>query len=281
MSATENTTNVVVSATQVTENANTAPSNHTTYGAIEQLATDRLAWQEGAFRTSNEQLYKLLKGCYELYLKMCSTKADAAHLREALVKYIVENKISVKESAHTMTKIVRCVFGNDRRRVSAYSIVLRAAFAAKIEAEKLPDYIRENGGVEEVRLAKSGNYVSPKAKAEVATSWLADANLAVIKSEALADQFDAAKVDSQHVLIVTQKADGSLIANAFVSNQSAVTSALAAYYAANKAGKQAEKSAADTAKSDDVLSDAIDQAAKTIPQKLSATLSSPAMMHKI
>lgn len=245
--------------------ADTAPaakSNQTTYGAIEKLATERKTWQENAFRNSNEQLYEILKGCYELYIKMCGIKADAKHLRETLVKYIAENKIAVKESAHTMTKIVRCVFGNDRRRVSAYSIVLRAALVDKIEAEKLPDFIRNNGGVEEVRLGKSANYVSPKTKAEVAANWLTDINLAVMKSDKLSGMLDAARVGSQHVLIVTQQADGSLIANAFVSSQSAVTTALGSFYSAHKAQKQENQAAADTTKSDVNLTTAINQAAE-------------------
>ena len=258
-----NAANTTVDPVVSADAAPAANSNQTTYGLIDQLVAERKAWQEGAFRTSNEQLYKLLQNCYSLYVDMCGNKQSSGLLRDTLVKYIAENKISVKDSAHTMTKIVRCVFGNDRRRVSAYSIALRAAFSADIKAEKLPDYIRDNGGVEELRLGKSPSYVSPKAKAEVATGWLSDANLAVVKSDALAKQLDAANVDSQHVLIVTQKADGSLIANAFVSNQSVVTSALAAYYAANKTSKQVEKSAADTAKSDAGLSEAINQAAKT------------------
>ena len=244
------------------ENTTPVKSNQTTYGAIEQLATERKAWQEGAFRTSNDQLYGILKNCLKLYNDMCGDKDAAKLLRETLAKYISENKIAVKDSAHTMTKIVRCVFGNDRRRVSAYSIVLRAALVADISVDDLPEYIRSNGGVEEVRLAKSPNYVSPKAKAQVATNWLSDVNLAVVKSDALSIKLDGANVGSQHVLIVTQQADGTLIANAFVSSQSVITSALASVYSANKSQKAAEKATADTSKTDTDLSGAINQAAQ-------------------
>ena len=246
-----------------TENtgANLSKSNQSPYGTIEQLAAERLAWQEGAFRTSNEQLYEILKNCYQLYLGMCGNKETSSLLRDSLVKYIAENNIIVKESAHTMTKIVRCVFGNDRRRVSAYSIVLRAAFALDIKANDLPSYIRENGGVEEVRLAKSLNYVSPKQKAQTASTWLDKANLAVINSKTLADQLDAAKVGCQHVLIVTHQADGSLIANAIVSNQTVVTSALAAYYSANKLNVENSKVVTNVTNSQEKLTASINQAA--------------------
>ena len=264
MTTMENAIVVAAAATELANETAAAPvkTNQTTYGEIEQLATERKAWQEGAFRTSNEQLYEILKNCYKLYNKMCGIQADSKHLREILAKYISENKIAVKDSAHTMTKIVRCVFGNDRRRVSAYSIVLRAALIAKVQIDAVPDYIRENGGVEELRLAKSPSYVSPKDKAEVATNWLTDINLAVVKSDKLSGMLDGARVGSQHVLIVTQQADGSLIANAFVSSQSAVTTALGSFYSAHKAQKQEGQAAADTAKSDVNLTTAINQAAE-------------------
>ena len=113
-----------------------------------------------------------------------------------------------------------------------------------------------------MRLAKSPNYVSPKAKAQVATNWLSDVNLAVVKSDALSIKLDGANVGSQHVLIVTQQADGTLIANAFVSSQSVITSALASVYSANKSQKAAEKATADTSKTDTDLSGAINQAAQ-------------------
>ena len=260
--APEVTANSEITETEIENAGAAAKTNLTIYGEIEQLATERKAWQEGAFRTSNEQLYEILKNCYKLYNKMCGIQADSKHLREILAKYISENKIAVKDSAHTMTKIVRCVFGNDRRRVSAYSIVLRAALIAQVQIDALPDYIRENGGVEELRLAKSASYVSPKDKAEVATNWLTDINLAVVKSDKLSGMLDGARVGSQHVLIVTQQADGSLIANAFVSSQSAVTTALGSFYSAHKAQKQEGQAAADTAKSDVNLTTAINQAAE-------------------
>jgi len=217
-----------------TVNSTEVSTNQTPYGQIEQLVADRMDWENGAYNASNLQLYTLLQRCYSLYLEMCQDKSSAAELRTSLASYIKDNGISVKKSSHTLNQIARCVFGNDRRRVSAYSIVLRTAFASKITAEDLPDFIRRNGGVEEVRLAKSENVLSPKQKADKAVNWISDYNYGAIKNEEITSKLDAAKVGTQHVIVVTQHSDGSLVANAFVSSQSVVNSALAAFYSSEK-----------------------------------------------
>ena len=83
MTTIENAIVVAAAATELANETAAAPvkTNQTTYGEIEQLATERKAWQEGAFRTSNEQLYEILKNCYKLYNKMCGIQADSKHLR--------------------------------------------------------------------------------------------------------------------------------------------------------------------------------------------------------
>jgi hypothetical protein len=43
------------------------------------------------------------------------------------------------------------VFGDDRRRASAYGIVLRRALSDKISVADLPTFIRDHGGGEEIR----------------------------------------------------------------------------------------------------------------------------------
>ena len=63
MTTIENAIVVAAAATELVIETAAAPvkTNLTTYGEIEQLATERKAWQEGAFRTSNEHLYEILK----------------------------------------------------------------------------------------------------------------------------------------------------------------------------------------------------------------------------
>ena len=68
------------------------------------------------------------------------------------------HSIAVNKNSHTLIKIVKCVFGTNKRRVSAYSIVLRTALFNKVKSADIADFVRNNGGVEEIRLAKNGLY---------------------------------------------------------------------------------------------------------------------------
>jgi len=239
-------------------------SNISAYRALEELVTDKASWEANAFRASNDQLYALLQRCYKLYTTMCEEAATAKQLIKDVESFLLDQNCKVSNSMHTLTKIIKCVFGTDRRRVSAYSIALRAALAAKITAEEIPDFIREHGGVEELRLGKSPNAKTIKQKALVAAETVDQVILARVKIESLSEKLDAAKVGAQHVLIVTQAADGAFDVNAFVSSSSAVNAALAAWYGqtSTEAKKSSEKNK--QARGDDALSECINQALQTV-----------------
>ena len=81
-----------------------------------------------------------------------------------------------------------------------------------------------------------------------------------------ADTFDAAKVGTQHVLIVTQRADGTYDANALLSAPSAVNAALAAFYSQNKATAAIAEVVDKQVRQDNALNDAINTAAQAVLQ---------------
>lgn len=239
--------NVVVDATALVNDANTVVLHDMSafiaatqqlavnpYAELTALVAEKKDWEANAYRTSNEQLYRLLQKCYALYKLICSQPAKAKALVEEVDRFISESGSSINSSTHTLSKIVKCVFGADRRRVSAYSLALQVALAAKVNVADIPDYIRNAGGVEELRLAKSPNAMTAKSKADVAANAVVNSEMGHIKLDALSQKLDAAKVGTQHVLIVTQGADGAFAINALVSAPAAVNAALAAYYTANK-----------------------------------------------
>lgn len=56
--------------------------------AIDTLVTERMHWQDHAYRTSNDQLYGLLQKCFALYKELSGSSAEAAAHRNALRDYI-------------------------------------------------------------------------------------------------------------------------------------------------------------------------------------------------
>lgn len=236
------------------------------YSELERLATAKSEWEATAYRTSNDQLYALLQRCYGLYHKMCAHPDTAKQLKADVDKYLVDKGAKCNSSSHTLTKIVKAVFGADRRRVSAYSIALRAALASKVAVADIPQYIRNSGGVEELRLAKSPNAKTPKQKALEAAQIVDQTIIANLSLPVPAGAIDLAKVGEQHVLIVTQRADGTFDLNAVISAASAVNAALAAYYSQNKAAAAAAEVVDKQVRQHNALNDAISAAAQPVLQ---------------
>lgn len=234
------------------------------YKRIEQLIVEREVWEQGVVRTCNEQLYALLARCYTLYLEMCGGTTQAAALRSALEDVIAKKGYanSFNKKTHTLTKIVKCVFGVDRRRVSAYSLVLREALSQKVKAEGIASFIADAGGVEEVRRSKSATATTPKQRAELGKQAVGSAQLAVVSGAKLSEQIDSAKVGNDLVAIVTQQADGSFVVRALIHSQCVLDAAYASAYSENKGVVQSNTKNADAANSDQFRTDLIKAASK-------------------
>ena len=85
------------------------------YERIVALSDRRAHWQNTVFKDSNDMLYGVLQGCYNLYADMTGKSVEASALRGALALLLKQRNIEVRESTHTMTKIVRCVLRSTRR----------------------------------------------------------------------------------------------------------------------------------------------------------------------
>jgi hypothetical protein len=230
---------------------------------FEQLAAERMAWQDNAFRTSNEQLYVILQKCYQTYQAMGGDSAESIALRDGFKDYINTTGMTFKKSTHTIAKIVQCVFGQDRRRVSAYSIVLRTALDKKVGVLDFPTFVRDAGGVEEVRLAKSPNAMTVGQKAAIATDAVSSKSLGVFASTQMGQILDAGKVGSNMVLVGTWQANGSVIVRAVVESEGVLNAALASYYSAKKVEVKAATLEKDAANDANLKQAAIAQAVAT------------------
>lgn len=228
---------------------------------LEDIVAARQVWQDTAYKTSNDMLYRILERCYSYYHKLSTDSEDGKKAREGLKLYIETRGLNFKKTTHTIAKILACVFGTDRRRISAYSIALRSALQHEIAVSELLDYITKAGGVEELRLKKNPDAKTVKSKAETATSWLAEYNLASVRSDQLIAESDAANVGSQHVLLVSQCADGSFNVHGILSNQGVVDATLAAFYAKHNKARQKSSATTEISQAVAATNDLIAQAA--------------------
>lgn len=231
----------------------------TTKARIEALVVERKAWEYGAYKKSNEQLYALLGECYSFYFELSGNEKEAKQARKELEDVLRSAGYRFNEGTHVLTKLVKYVFdGIDRRRVSAYSLVLREALAQKVKADAIPAFITNGGGVEEIRRSKSGTAKTATQKAALGKQAVSSNELAVIKSEtlaALAQQANKSAGDDV-VAILTQQDDGSFVVRELIGSATVLKAALACAYSKHKTVGLNDKAANDDKNIDDMLRDA-------------------------
>jgi hypothetical protein len=196
----------------------------------------RMSWETTELAASNKRLYSILRDAYSYYLVLKqdpiseTRKARATELDE----FIAQRSYTFMPSTHDMTRVVKCVFGVDRRRVSAYSIALREALRQQITAADLVAFIEVNGGVEQIRMGGS-KPLSVTKRAEMAAVEVLGTDLGKLKFDPKLMPADADWSDQQVVIVATYLPTGEFQANAVLRHDSAVNAALAAYYSQQQA----------------------------------------------
>ena len=212
------------------------PSPAEARARVLELVAARKAWEIGTYTASNNELYAILGKCYALYFDLRGNDKDSKAARKELDAVMCNLGYSFKQETHMLTKLVKFVFGAvDRRRVSTYGLVLRAALADEIKADGIPAFIISGGGVEQIRRRKSGTAISPKDKAALGKQTVEQNNLAVIDGTSLAAMAGDACEGDDMVAIVTLQADGSFVVREIITNKAVVNAAMVCAYSKSKA----------------------------------------------
>ena len=237
----------------------------TAMGKLKSMEASRRSWETAELAASNKRLYSILRSAYSYYavMKTDDKKEVRQEHADTLTKFIKEREYKFTNSTHDMTRVVKCVFGTDRRRVSAYSIALREALRQEIAVDDLVTFIEENGGVEQIRLGGTKPLSATK-RAEKVKHEVKSAEIGLIKLDPKLHGGNSEWNDQQVVIVATYLPTGEFQVNAVVKHDSAVNAALAGYYSQKQAklradafaAAAAEKKAAEDAKA------AADNAAK-------------------
>jgi len=244
-------------ATSVTKNVvlndkavKTSDKSHVAINAGKWLAdmeAKRIAWEQGAYRVSNKELYAILADCllFSGELPVAESKQRSA----ALETFFKERGYKYKKDSHIIARVVRAMFGDvDRRRISTYVLVLRQAQKSSVESTQLAQWIEDCGGIQEIKLSRSATFVSPTAKASIAKSEFANLPvLAIAKSEQLTLLADAGFLGEECVFIAEQLAGGSFAIRALVRKEGAINAAFTALYSDLKSQRISAKTEVDAA----------------------------------
>lgn len=203
---------------------------------LKSLETARISWETTELAASNKRLYSILQRAYQFYLvmKRDENKDVRSEKLAAMEAFIEERGYQFTPSSHDMTRVVKCVFGVDRRRVSAYSIALREALRQDIAAADLISFLEENGGVEQIRMGGT-KPLSVSKRAALGKAGLADAVLATFELDPALVGADADWTDKQVVFVATCLPNGVYELSAVVRHDGAVNTALAAHYSLKQA----------------------------------------------
>jgi len=253
--------------------SNTAPAVQASSAQqLKSLETARISWETTELAQSNNRLYSILQQAYSFYLvmKQDESKDVRKEKQAALDAFIEEHDYtnSFGATTHDMTRVVKCVFGVNRRRVSAYSIALREALRQEIGAKDLIAFMQENGGVEQIRMGGTKPLSATK-RAELVKAEVSEAVISTVKFDAAVVKANADWVDKQVVFVATYLPTGEFEVNAVVRHDGAVNTALAAYYTLAQAKKREElnvlkKAQAEAEATEKAEATAEDKAAKQI-----------------
>ena len=229
-------TNVVVSNTTPIVQASSVEQ-------LKSLEIARISWETTELAQSNNRLYSILQHAYQFYLVMKQdvSKDVRKEKQAALDAFIADRGYSNSFGAttHDMTRVIKCVFGVDRRRVSAYSIALREALRQEVGVKDLIVFLEQNGGVEQIRMGGTKPLSATK-RAELVKAEVSEAVISTVKFDAVAVKANADWVDKQVVFVATYLPTGEFEVNAVVRHDGAVNTALAAYYTIAQANKREE-----------------------------------------
>jgi len=209
---------------------------------LKSLETARISWENTELAASNNRLYSILQQAYQFYLVMKRDPGEGARKDKlaAMEAFIAERGYTFTPSTHDMTRVIKCVFGVDRRRVSAYSIALREALRQDVAAEDLVEFLEQNGGVEQIRLGGT-KPLSVTKRAELGKAVVGDASLGTIEFDSAVFKAEEDWVDKQVVLVATCLSNGQLEVKSVIRHDGAVNMALAAHFSLAQAKvRQAE-----------------------------------------
>ena len=209
-----------------------ATTLHYSVAALKDMEAARINWEQGSFRKSNEELYAVLQQCKAFCGDLLP--ADAKQRSAALEKFYKERSWRYNKETPIETRVLRAVFGmENRRRVSSYSLVLRAAKKQRIGITSLATWIEDQGGVQEIRLSQSKTFISPAEKAQIMKDRLTSRKsfIGYAKSELLSHCADAQYMDDDCVLLSKQLPDGSFGVHTILRSSGVMNASYVAAYA--------------------------------------------------
>jgi hypothetical protein len=119
----------------------------------DEVAKEHVNYHEQYVVSANEVLYKLLASMLQVCLDVEASGETARVVKEMRSKLKSDYGIKTQANSRASSIVVRYIVRSSRRTAHVYGRVIEVAIANNITAEQLPDFIRDRGGIEEIRLS--------------------------------------------------------------------------------------------------------------------------------
>lgn len=140
-------------------------------GTLDGLYQKQVVWANTALKAANDGLIDLLGECLAVYYQLQKDGEARKHLGIALKALGLE----AKDGVHVATRVTRYVFRSKATRVTGYASIVRAAIDAKRAQDNFAAWIKECGGLDQVRRIKKGSAtggVTPRQLSDQAAATL-------------------------------------------------------------------------------------------------------------
>ena len=116
------------------------------------LRAEHDVWFDGAYKSSTQELYRLLAKCFGIYLRMTGRRSQIT----AFNAECAARGYKFKDSSPLVYRIVKYVFAADNKRVSRYAKVVAIAHAEDVDPMDLHVWIAAKGGIEDLQAQDTG-----------------------------------------------------------------------------------------------------------------------------
>ena len=133
----------------------------------DEVAKEHEFYHEQYVVSANEVLYKLLANILQVCIDVTASGEDERVVKEMRSKLKSDYGIKTQANSRASSIVVRYIVRSNRKTAHVYGRVIEVAMANGITPEYLPDFIRDRGGIEEIRLS----VVSAEEKKVNADKW--------------------------------------------------------------------------------------------------------------
>ncbi len=133
----------------------------------DEVAKAHEVYHEQYVISANETLYQLLGSILQVCLDVETSGEADRIVKEMRSKLKSDYGLKTQANSRTSAIVVRYIVRSSRKTAHVYGRVIEVAMANKITPEQMPDFIREKGGIEEIR----ESVVSAEEKKTTDTKW--------------------------------------------------------------------------------------------------------------